>query len=474
MLIPLAIGIAAGRPGYGSFAALGALNAGLVSFRGVTRTRVLAVAAVAAGTAISTFAGATAAHAQPWLLVPVVMIWAYLTGLFAALGPTAMAIALQWPVALLIASAIPLGPGPAAIRALLVLAGGLWQGALVVSSWALRRGSAERAGLAAAYLALSQYAAQLAAGGPAAPTVTELLVRAASLPHGYWAVLTVFIVSRPDYRSTLQRGVQRAAGTVVGAGLGVATALLARAGTPALLTGLGVSLVAAYAVFTVNFLLFGVFLTDFVVVLLALLGLPADSTALARLAGATIGAALALTGYVAWPTWEGSSANEKFARLLQAKGRYAAAQLRAYSRPRSAEAANLRSLQLASRRARSDAEASADRLADEPPRPPMTADLAQALTAAVHRMTLGELTLYAALTLEHKRILAGRKRPGRHDRRDPAGSPGPSGPPGAARPARCRRAAGECRAQPPTALAGPASRRTGRHGWTSGSVSACP
>ena len=77
-----------------------------------------------------------------------------------------------------------------------------------------------------------------------------------------------------------------------------------------MLAGIGISLVAAYAVFTVNYLLYAVFLTDFVVVLLALLGLPADQTAIARLAGTGVGAALALLAYLLWPTWEGSSANE--------------------------------------------------------------------------------------------------------------------------------------------------------------------
>jgi hypothetical protein len=49
VITPLAAGIAAGHAAYGSFAALGALPAGFVSFRGVSRTRVLAVAADALG-----------------------------------------------------------------------------------------------------------------------------------------------------------------------------------------------------------------------------------------------------------------------------------------------------------------------------------------------------------------------------------------------------------------------------------------
>ncbi len=534
VLVPLSIGLATGHKAYGSFAALGALPAGFVSFRGVTRTRVLAVAAAAAGMAISTFAGATTAYGLPWLLVPEVIAWAYLVGLVAALGTGAGVVAMQWAVALLIGSALPLSPAHAAVRAGLVLAGGLWQGTLVVLSWLLSRGSAERAALADSYRALSRYATEFADGQPGPPPpialpgtraltdpnpllrteyrlqltdlleegeriratlaalgpatgrppggpgawpgwaaealagqlraairiaerlndtdadrgrlgwrgggtdlgragqraalltlraslgpsseagrhalrlaavagATEALVLAARLGHGYWGVIAVFIVLKPDYGSTLQRGLQRAAGTIVGAWLGVATAELARAGVAAMLAGIGVSLLVAYAVFTVNYLLYAVFLTDFLVVLLALLGLPAEQTALARLSWTGIGVTAAVGGYLLWPTWEGSAASEKFARLLESQGHYAGALLRAYSRPGSTNPARLRSLQLAARRARGDAEASADRLADEPAWPPMTPQLATALTSAARRFAQAALTLDAAVALRRKR-----------------------------------------------------------------------
>jgi uncharacterized membrane protein YccC len=574
VLTPLAVGVGVGQIEYGSFAALGALPAGFVSFRGVSRTRAVAVLCAAAGMAASTFAGATAAR-QPWLLVPLVFAWAYATGLLAALGPTVLAVTLQWPVALLIGSALPLSPADAAIRAGLVLAGGLWQCLLVISSWAVSRGSAERSALAATYSALAGYASRLASGqlgppdpsplpaghvladpnpllrtaarqhmldlaeeaerirttltalsvgaeddgppahavrgllGVAARVLTELaaeldarlgrhddhlaiasreleglatspraawrwaaeallgqlrsacrmltrlndaepapgrsapprpvrqawrldvlltlrasigtsseagrhalrlaaatataetIVQATGLSHGYWAVLTVFIVLRPDYSSTLYRGLQRAAGTAVGAGLGVVTVQLARVSLTALLVGIGVSLLAAYAVFTVNYLLYGVFLTDFVVVLLALLGLPAESTAVARLVGTGVGAVLAIAAYLVWPTWEGTSSAEKFARLFLAQGSYATALLRAYTRPGGGDAASIRQRRVEARRARLNAEASADRLAGEPDHPPMTARTAQALESAGHRVAQACLTLGAVVTAHH-------------------------------------------------------------------------
>ncbi len=578
VITPLAIGVGTGHVEAGSFAALGALPAGFISFRGVTRSRVLAVALAAAGMAVSTFIGAVAEASHPLLLIPVIFVWAYAAGLLAALGPTALVVSLQWPVALLIASALPLQPAAAGGRALLVLAGGLWQAILVVGSWAVARGSSERTALAQSFLALARYAADLARGQQDPPTqatlagrkalrdpnplmrsaarmhmldlneeaeriratltalgigrpsglpgpagrslltsaqfvlgeiaaaltgrpgqravalvaarrelaeaeaesaarwqwagealltqlraacriterlneaepgrreaaaagvagiglarlrdmtltlraslgtsseagrhalrlavvtaLAEVIVRAIGLPHGYWGVLTIFIVLRPDYSSTLYRGLQRAAGTVVGAGLGLATVQLERIGLGALLAGVAVSLLAAYAVFTVNYLLYAVFLTDFVVVLLVLLGQPAEATALARLAGTGIGTGLALLAYLFWPTWAGSSASAKLARLLTLQGRYAAALLRAYTRPGEAGSAEIASLRLAVRRARIDADASADRLAGEPDHPPMTGELARSLASATHRIAQATITLTATLAVQHAR-----------------------------------------------------------------------
>jgi uncharacterized membrane protein YccC len=594
VITPLAIGIAIGKPDYGSYAALGALPAGFVSFRGITRSRVLAVALAAVVMTVSTFIGASTAYSAPWLLIVVLLIWGYGVGLTAALGPAALTIGLQCAMALLIASAVPLDPRQAAIRAGLVLAGGLWQGLLVVSSWALSLGSSERTAMAGSFADLAGYASLLAAGqpGPPSPTampgtqalrdpnpllrttarehlldlvaeaeriratltalgsaqergddvgpilaaaasvlaeigaalrpwpgprpwparsrrparrqehaqeasrllaevppapdpgvqwvtdalagqlraavritgrlnraeprpghrnrdpdtqdqqragqpkahippaqptiadvaltlraslspsteagrhavrlaaaaaVTEAVVMLTSLQHGYWAVLTVFFVLRPDYSATLTRGLQRAAGTLLGGGLGVCTVLLGHVSKAALLGGVAVALLAAYSVYTVNYLLVAVFLTDFVVVQLALLGLPPLPTALARLTGICLGTALALLAYLLWPTWAVRTAGEKFARLFEAQGRYAAALLRGYSQPAHLPPSRLHALQLSARRARLDAQASADRLTDEPDQPPITGELGRELASAGHRMALAGLTLDAML-----------------------------------------------------------------------------
>jgi uncharacterized membrane protein YccC len=570
MIIPLVLGLVTGRMEYGVFAALGSLPAGFVSFQGVSRTRVTAVVLAAIGIAAATFIGGTAAYASQWLLVPAVMVFSYLTGLLVTLGQRFMVVGLQWTVQLMVASGLPFAAGDAAVRSALVLAGGLWQGALVVASWAIMRGGRERSALASAYRALGEYAAGVCArpagarrGQPPSPAfgsdvlddpnpllraqaryrimmlleqaerirvrlaavaaydsdcsllepaarvldglagalearrghreraaalgqaldtiavprdvpwqwagesllgemraavrllgrldrrdiepaadslapggrrhgawrsdlaaalftlraaigasteagrhalrlavvaaIGEIVALASGLPHGYWIVLTIVIVLRPDYTSTIYRSVQRAVGTVIGAGLGIATALLLHVGTAAVVAAVGVTMTIAYAVFAANYLLYAVFLTDFVVVLLALIGQTAEHTAVTRLVGTAVGGALALIGYLAWPTWAAGSAQQKLAQLFEAQGRYASLVLRAYMRLGQADEAAIQSAQLAARRARADAEAAADRLADEPPRPPVTARLAYALTGTARRIAHAALTLHAAV-----------------------------------------------------------------------------
>ncbi|MDT7651728.1 MAG: hypothetical protein QOI36_3134 [Pseudonocardiales bacterium] len=575
VVVPLVVGSATRHLDYGAFASLGALTAGLASFQGLTRGRVTAVAVASVGMAVSTFVGAATAAAAPWVLVPVIIVWGYLVGLAACLGPRLSVAAIQWPVALMIAAGLPLGPREAALRAGLVLAGGLFQGVLVAVSWAFRRGGPERSALAESYRILAAYASQLAIGlfgppssiafpaaaaladpNPLLPTtarlnyvdlleqaerirtslaalaeravddasgsasryaadvaraldliadtlsarrvhragpvrelgqllswwaavpctgsqvvgealigqlravtedlarldtvsvrrlegdgdrtpivppmqdefgwsaltlranlspagetgrhavrlavivgLAELMVQATGLYEGRWVVLTIFLVLKPDYNSTVNLSAQRAIGTAIGAGLGAAGAWLAHPGPGGLIIAAGFTIAAAYALFDANYLLYSTFLTAYIVIILDVLGLPADTTAMARLTDTAIGAAFAFIAYSAWPTWEGLTAQEKFARLIEAHGEYTTALLHQFAHPGQIDPAQLRALQATARRARTDAEASTARLADEPPHPPLTPTVARTLVAVVTRLAHSELSLHAFVPL---------------------------------------------------------------------------
>ncbi|MBV8442576.1 MAG: FUSC family protein [Hyphomicrobiales bacterium] len=223
----------------------------------------------------------------------------------------------------------------------------------------------------------------------------EALSQALGLYQGRWVAMTVFMVLKPDYASTLSRGVQRAAGTALGVLLCAAVAVLAPPGHGGLVAAAALAIALAYTLYDVNFLAFSLFLTVFIVVLLELLGVPAARTAEARVLNTLLGSALALIAYRLWPTWEGLTAQEKFARLFERQRDYAEALLREVAHPGSLDAAQLRVVESAARRARSDAVAAAVRLSHEPEHRPLTPEVAQALIATAARLAHTGLALHA-------------------------------------------------------------------------------
>lgn len=129
-------------------------------------------------------------------------------------------------------------------------------------------------------------------------------------------------------------------------------------------------------------------------------------TAEARILETFLGTALALAGYVAWPTWAASTVHEKLARLIEAHRDCVKALLAELGNPGTADAGVLRGLQAEARQARGDAEAAAARLADEPDRGPMTAQFARLMNAATARLAHAELALHALILSPERPVIA--------------------------------------------------------------------
>jgi len=225
--------------------------------------------------------------------------------------------------------------------------------------------------------------------------LAEAAVQAVALNQGRWVTLTVFLILKPDYGTTMFRGVQRAFGTLIGAALAVGVAAITSDTEGWLLATGSVSIACAYALFDVNYLLFSIFLTNFIVVLLAILGSPFFATAEARFFDTLIGSAWAIAAYAAWPTWEGASAQAKFAQLVDTHREFGTRLLNAFASADTGEIADLRRVQSFARKARSDAEAATIRLADEPMHYPLTPELAQMVIAIMARLAHAELALHA-------------------------------------------------------------------------------
>jgi uncharacterized membrane protein YccC len=153
----------------------------------------------------------------------------------------------------------------------------------------------------------------------------------------------------------------------------------------------------SYTVLRVNYTAFAVCLTALVVFLLSLVGLPTSTTVADRLIDTVAGGVLALIAYAVWPTWEGRAVRGKLAALLEAQSRYGSAVLSAFADPGARDPVRLRNTLVAARLARSNAQASLDRLLGEPARYRILPDVAMGVVAAVQRYAQAALTLHAHL-----------------------------------------------------------------------------
>lgn len=148
--------------------------------------------------------------------------------------------------------------------------------------------------------AFGRHAVRLAVTLAAAGVLGDIL----PVQRGYWITLTAVLVLRPDFTTTLSRGVARIAGTIVG--VVAATAIvLAVPNTPHITLALAIFFAAiSYAAFQLNYGIFSLTVTAYVVFLLALLGTPESTAVQNRLVATVIGGLLAIGSYLIWPTWE--------------------------------------------------------------------------------------------------------------------------------------------------------------------------
>jgi uncharacterized membrane protein YccC len=220
---------------------------------------------------------------------------------------------------------------------------------------------------------------------------------ALDMPRGYWASITVLLVLKPEFGETYVRGVGRVVGTLAGAGLVVA--LVATLGRqPAAITPLLLVFVwSSYLLFRVNYAVFTLCITGYIVLLLYLAGVSGTWAAEYRALNTILGGALALAVYRVWPTWEAGRVGDAFATVADAFSRDIARVLDTYVDPVRWDVPALDETRTAARLARSNAEASVMRLLAEPRRERFEPQLASSLVAAFRRFAAGGLALHADL-----------------------------------------------------------------------------
>ncbi|MEV7402377.1 FUSC family protein [Streptomyces sp. NPDC091267] len=177
----LGAGIAAGHPGPGVLAALGAMLAGVNDRPGTRRKGLVHIGLPAAAGALGLLVGALVADGTGrWAAVPVLFLVGWVSGALSARGAVWSTAALQMLVATTIGMGMPLA-GPAWLKALCFLSGAGW---LVLLRLLLRtprsrdatRWGGEREAVAAVFDALADALGAL--GGPRAPAARRRLVAA--------------------------------------------------------------------------------------------------------------------------------------------------------------------------------------------------------------------------------------------------------------------------------------------------------
>ncbi len=217
------------------------------------------------------------------------------------------------------------------------------------------------------------------------------------LREGYWVTLTVVVILKPYSGATFQRGLQRVIGTVVG---GVLAAILAAIiHSPLLMAFLLFPLtVATLALQQINYGLFVFFLTPQVILMDNILHPGHWVLAIDRIENTAIGGALALIGgYLLWPSREHRQLPQQFATTIDANCIYFRVVMSKYL-GRELERKSIQNALQKARVENTNAEASFQRLLNEPHKQQTNLDPLIALLASIHQFNYAVTTLAAHLS----------------------------------------------------------------------------
>lgn len=221
-------------------------------------------------------------------------------------------------------------------------------------------------------------------------TLAMAVAHYAGLEHGYWLPMTAAIVLRPDFGSTLNFGLLRVLGTILGLILTTALLYLSPDSIWAHLVLMTVLCFAFRYLAGAHYGVAVAALTGTVVILLAFEGVAPGVSVNARVLNTALGSGLALLAYIVWPTWEHGRARPALAAMLEAYAHY----LHTLADDDDDSDAR-RDARASARVARGNAQASLDRLRAEPATTAALMELANSLFANGNRLIRTAMTLEA-------------------------------------------------------------------------------
>jgi uncharacterized membrane protein YccC len=262
--------------------------------------------------ALASAIGTVAAN-EAWAHALCVGLAGLALGAATGLGTAPWWVLLQGAIFIIVAGSQPGDLAEGALRAALVLAGGLLQTACVsllrsllpagfppISSPTRVDAPGGRAEWGAALRRLLSRRAPeprfgLLVGLAAAAAI--LIERRLELPNGYWVAMTVILVLRRGGGETVARGILRIAGTLLGAGVATLVVALLKPSVAALVILIVLCAWGAYSLQWVNYGTFSAAVTSYIAFLFSLQGVPEPAVAAHRTVATLIGGALAMLAF---------------------------------------------------------------------------------------------------------------------------------------------------------------------------------
>jgi hypothetical protein len=285
--VALSLGAATGKPLVGVLAAGGAFTVGLGAPLGLRGSNLLLLCLASGAIGAAAVVGSFAAWNDA-LAVAFAACLGTLCGLALPKGPGVAWIAVQCALAGVVATSYPASLQGAERRAIVIVAGGALQAALIACArHALRRHLPPQPPTESE---TPHYALHLAIGLALATGIE----RSIHLRSGYWVPLTTLLVLRPVARSTMARALARTVGTMGGAALASALILALHPSWAVLAAFVVTAAFAAYLFQKATYGLLSACVTVYVVFILSLAGVPESEVAVARIAATALGGAIAI------------------------------------------------------------------------------------------------------------------------------------------------------------------------------------
>jgi uncharacterized membrane protein YccC len=196
--------------------------------------------------------------------------------------------------------------------------------------------------------------------------IGDAIGRSVSWERSYWLPMTMAVVLKPDFTTTFSRGVLRLAGTFIGLILATALYHVFPQSPLTQLLLVGIFTFVLRSIGPANYGVFSVAISGLIVFLIAATGISPGEVVTERALNTAAGGVLALIAYALWPTWERTQVWEALAEMLDTSRLYFQAIVERFERDDASLESKLDETRRAWRRARSNAEASVDRVSAEP------------------------------------------------------------------------------------------------------------